>query len=449
LGDVVLLVAVGLLEAALDGDDPLRAGHLELEVGVVGDSHELGEAWSTEEAVVDTEEVNNLEGERLLAKVVWLAEGDVEPDAPEGHDFLPRHDPVEQRLAGAQAALRDAHLVEGGGVEYVEAAAPVHQHLGEARGAHDRADQEWVAPWMGDAIRMVFLGEGDGCLGPSEPRPGGEGVGGVHLLLGDAALPAGFIRLGAFKDHEAALGLGEHIVFLLGAIRRVTGLQGRLLGLALLAEGAMDVAFHGGAVLEKILRLPPVEWAGGLERLLKVFWACSAPAGLRSGGTVGRDDHLLPAALSVLVPPVAASLGRGRIIGIVTTAEVASNLGFPAEVGLDSLLAGGVLGGNVQELPRCVRGLATECMDEHLVGHATDEGIDHVSVGDVWELIAFLGEALNVLLEGLIGPLLADAEILGVPQAGVGTLKVADEDHTEITPAADAARLELLKPSPG
>jgi hypothetical protein len=28
-----------------DGDDPIRARHLELEVGVVGDSHELGVAW--------------------------------------------------------------------------------------------------------------------------------------------------------------------------------------------------------------------------------------------------------------------------------------------------------------------------------------------------------------------------------------------------------------------
>jgi hypothetical protein len=30
LGDIVLLALVGLLKAALDGDDPLRVGHLEL-----------------------------------------------------------------------------------------------------------------------------------------------------------------------------------------------------------------------------------------------------------------------------------------------------------------------------------------------------------------------------------------------------------------------------------
>jgi hypothetical protein len=39
--------------------------------------------------MVDTEEVNHLEGEWLLVEVVQLTEGDVEPDVPEGHGFLP------------------------------------------------------------------------------------------------------------------------------------------------------------------------------------------------------------------------------------------------------------------------------------------------------------------------------------------------------------------------
>jgi hypothetical protein len=71
---------------------------------------------------------------------------------------------------------------------------------------------------MRDAVRVVLLVKGDGRLGPPEPHRGSEGVDGVHLPLGDAALPAGFIRLGAPKDHEAALGLGELVVFLLGTI---------------------------------------------------------------------------------------------------------------------------------------------------------------------------------------------------------------------------------------
>ena len=94
-------------------------------------------------------------------------------------------------------------------------------------------------------------------------------------------------------------------------------------------------------------------------------------------------------------------------------------------------------------------GLTAKRVDERLAGRATDEGIDHVGIGDVWELIALLGEALNVLLEGLVGPLPVVVEILGVHWAGIGTLEVADEDRTEVALAADASRLELLVPTSG
>ena len=101
-------------------------------------------------------------------------------------------------------------------MEYVEAAAPIHQYLGEARGAHDQDDHERVEPQMRDTTEVIPLVEGDGRLGPFEPHWSGEGVNGVHLLLGDAVLPVGFIGLGAPEDHEAALGLRELGVLLLG-----------------------------------------------------------------------------------------------------------------------------------------------------------------------------------------------------------------------------------------
>ena len=61
--------------------------------------------------MVDTREVDHLEGERLLVKVVCLAEGDVEPDVLEGHNFLSQDDPIGRRLAGAHAAPWDAHPI--------------------------------------------------------------------------------------------------------------------------------------------------------------------------------------------------------------------------------------------------------------------------------------------------------------------------------------------------
>jgi hypothetical protein len=60
-----------------------------------------------------------------------------------------------------------------------------------------------------------------------------------------------------------------------------------------------------------------------------------------------------------------------------------------------------------------------------------------------------LGEALDVLPKGLVGPLLAVAEIPRVLGSSVRTLEVTNEDGAKVTPVADVARLELLKPSSG
>jgi hypothetical protein len=53
--------------------------------------------------------------------------------------------------------------------------------------------------------------------------------------------------------------------------------------------------------------------------------------------------------------------------------------------------------------------------DKCLARRVADEGIDRVSVGDIGELIVLLGEALNILLEGLISPLPTVAKVLRVP----------------------------------
>ena len=58
-------------------------------------------------------------------------------------------------------------------------------------------------------------------------------------------------------------------------------------------------------------------------------------------------------------------------------------------------------------------------MDECLAGHAANEGIDDVGVSDVGELVALLREALDVLPEGLIGPLPAVVEVPRVTGSSV------------------------------
>jgi hypothetical protein len=52
-----------------NGDDPVGARHLELEVGVVGDGHELGVAWPPQHCVVGSSKPDHFEREGLPSKV--------------------------------------------------------------------------------------------------------------------------------------------------------------------------------------------------------------------------------------------------------------------------------------------------------------------------------------------------------------------------------------------
>ena len=45
------LALIGALEGGADGDDPMGARHLQLEVCIVGDGHELRVAWTSQDGV--------------------------------------------------------------------------------------------------------------------------------------------------------------------------------------------------------------------------------------------------------------------------------------------------------------------------------------------------------------------------------------------------------------
>jgi hypothetical protein len=89
-----------------------------------------------------------------------------------------------------------------------------------------------------------------------------------------------------------------------------------------------------------------MEWARGFEHLLKMLRMCGAPTGLRPGGAISYCPHLLPMVPLILVL-VMVSLGRCRVAAAVPTADIGDSFGLATEVDLDSLLAGGVLGGDV------------------------------------------------------------------------------------------------------
>ena len=74
--DALDVTVVCMLLHGLDSDDAVGARHLELEVGVVRDHHELGVARPSQDGVISPLEPHHLEGEGLLAVVGGGAEAD-------------------------------------------------------------------------------------------------------------------------------------------------------------------------------------------------------------------------------------------------------------------------------------------------------------------------------------------------------------------------------------
>src|SRR6185436_1332632 len=104
---------VGVLERRADGDDAPWARHFELEVGVVGDGHELGVARTTKDGMVGSSKSHHLKSEYLLAEVSCRAEADRQIDLAEGLNSLPRRNAMEWRLAGPKLVQSDSHELQG------------------------------------------------------------------------------------------------------------------------------------------------------------------------------------------------------------------------------------------------------------------------------------------------------------------------------------------------
>jgi hypothetical protein len=149
-----------------DGDDPVGARHLELEVGVVGDSHELGVARSPQHRVVGSSEPDHLEREGFSVEVGGSSEADRQIELSKGLDALPGDDPVKGRCTSSDRGQINLQEPKGLSVDDVEADASVHEDLGEPVVADDGVDNERVLSWARHAVGVVALVESDGLVGP-------------------------------------------------------------------------------------------------------------------------------------------------------------------------------------------------------------------------------------------------------------------------------------------
>jgi hypothetical protein len=116
--------------------------------------------------VVGSSEPNHLEREGFPAEVGGSSEADGQIELSKGQDALPGDDPVKGRCTGPDRGQVDLQEPEGLGVDDVEAAASVHEDLGEPGVADDGVDDERVLSWARHAVGVVALVEGDGLVGP-------------------------------------------------------------------------------------------------------------------------------------------------------------------------------------------------------------------------------------------------------------------------------------------
>ena len=102
------------------------------------------------------------------------------------------------------------------------------------------------------------------------------------------------------------------------------------------------------------------------------------------------------------------------------------------EDGIDRLLAGGVVGGDLQELMRSARLLSSQLVDQGLAVSPAVERADDIGINNAWERVTLVGEAPDVVVQGLAGLLLVVLEVPRIARAYVCALKVADEHFPEV-----------------
>ena len=103
-----------------------------------------------------------------------------------------------------------------------------------------------------------------------------------------------------------------------------------------------------------------------------------------------------------------------------------------------------MVGADVEELLGGLRALMSQIVDYVLTGGPRQEGSDDVGVSDIRQLVALLGEALDILTESLFELLLTIFQILGVPRAHVGALEVSHKDLLQVRPTLNLVGRKVL-----
>jgi hypothetical protein len=345
--------------------------HLELEVGVVVDGHELGVARSPQHRVVGSSEPDHLEREGFSAEVGGSSEADGQIELSKGLDALPGDDPMKGRRSGPDHGQIDLQEPEGLGIDDVEAAASVHEDLGEPDIADDGVDNERVLSWARHAVGVVALVEGDGLVGPVEVDWR------RHLYRADLsalllAVPSRGVRHLPTVDHETAVDLGE-LLYLVALLLVV------VLAFATFRRGPglMEVAPKHDAFLKGVLDGTLVVGARLLEQLVEQV----GPSGrLPKVPVLGGSDKICVGGVTFRLRLLLAFLLRAALGGRLGDVFLLASLRLLVlpEDGLDRLLTRGELGGDVHQLARPGGSLATQFAHQVVASGVGEERADDI-----------------------------------------------------------------------
>jgi hypothetical protein len=117
-------------------------------------------------------ESDHLESESFLSKVGGSDKIDRQVDPADGFCSLSWHDSMEAPDARLEARPRNPQEVKGLGIDDIEAAATIHEHLGEACVGDNGIDNKRLDPRIGDIVWVVITVESDGHLRPVKEEGG-------------------------------------------------------------------------------------------------------------------------------------------------------------------------------------------------------------------------------------------------------------------------------------
>ena len=116
----------GLLVIAGYRDDPLRARHLHLQVGIVGHSHELGQSRSAKQGMVRAFQIHYLELDCFSPKVILVFEEDIHLDLADWGTGQAGYDAMENGPAWHELLRLEVQPLHGIAVQYVDTASAIN-----------------------------------------------------------------------------------------------------------------------------------------------------------------------------------------------------------------------------------------------------------------------------------------------------------------------------------